>query len=86
MSNHSWSLKVQKCDANESALVHQKDFNGPKLDNKNVVSILISSDFLKIDRLVKECMEYFVENIDELAKVQVDMSCINSTIIRDMAK
>ncbi len=33
---------------------------GPRLDVKNVVSILISADFLKIDKLVKECMDYFV--------------------------
>ena len=59
---------------------------GPKLDQKNVVSILISADFLKIDRLVKHCMEYFVTNIEEISKIQVDMSCINSVIIREMSK
>ena len=47
---------------------------------------MISADFLKIDKLVKECMEFFVDNIDEISKVQVDMSCINSSIIREMAK
>ena len=31
-------------------------------------------------------MDYFVANIDEISKVQVDMSCINSQIIREMAK
>lgn len=50
------------------------------------MSILISADFLKIDRLVKDCMEYFVSNIEEISKIQVDMSCINSIIIREMAK
>jgi hypothetical protein len=44
-------------------------FKGPKLDQKNVVSILISADFLKIDRLVKDCMEYFVNNIEEISKI-----------------
>lgn len=73
----TWQIKIQKCDAQD---------NSPKLDIKNVVSILISSDFLKIDRLVKECMDFFVHNIDEIVKVQVDMSCINSQIIREMAK
>ena len=29
-----------------------------------MVSILISADFLKIDKLVKECIEYFVVNIE----------------------
>ena len=47
---------------------------------------MISADFLKIDKLVKECVEYFVTNIEDLSKIQVDMSCINSFIVRDMAK
>ena len=51
-----------------------------------MVSILISADFLKIESLINECMVYFVENIDEVIKVQVDMSCINSLIIRDIAE
>lgn len=59
---------------------------GPKLDQKNVVSILISADFLKIDKLVKDCMDFFVANIEDISKIQVDMSCINSQIIREMAR
>jgi hypothetical protein len=35
---------------------------------------------------VKECIDYFIQNIEEISKIQVDMSCINSQIIRDMAK
>jgi len=31
-------------------------------------------------------MEYFVNNIEEISKIQVDMSCINSVIIREIAK
>ncbi len=41
---------------------------------------------MKIDRLVKECLEFFVDNIEDISKVQVDMGCINSQIIRDMAR
>lgn len=47
---------------------------------------MISADFLKIDRLVKECLDFFVEHIEEISKVQVDMGCINSQIIREMAR
>jgi hypothetical protein len=68
---------VQQCDAEN---------NLPTLDLKNVVSILISADFLKIDLLVNECIAFFVSNIEEMAKLQVDMSCINSTIIREIAR
>jgi len=56
------------------------------LDLKNVVSILISADFLKIDVLVNECISFFVSNIEDMAKLQVDMSCINSTIIREISR
>jgi hypothetical protein len=41
----------------------------PTLDLKNVVSILISADFLKIDLLVNECIQFFVGNIEEMAKL-----------------
>ncbi len=51
-----------------------------------MVSILISADFLKIDILVNECICFFVSNIEEMAKLQVDMSCINSTIIREISR
>lgn len=36
---------------------------------KNVVSILISADFLKIDLLVNECISFFVKNIEEMSKL-----------------
>jgi Domain of unknown function (DUF3342) len=42
---------------------------GPKLDQKNVVSILISADFLKIDKLVKDCMDFFVSSIEDISKI-----------------
>jgi len=35
---------------------------------------------------VKECLDFIVENIEEISKVQVDMGCINSNIIREMAR
>ena len=50
------------------------------------MSILISADFLKIDLLVNECVRFFVGNIEEMSKLQVDMSCINSSIIREIAR
>jgi hypothetical protein len=79
-----WQLNLQKCDEKSKSAIQQ--YNGPKLDIKNAVTILISADFLKIDRLVKECLDFFVENIEDISKVQVDMGCINSQIIREMAR
>lgn len=63
-------MNLQKCgdstDGKKSAI---QSYNGPKLDIKNAVTILISAEFLKIDRLVKECLDYFVEHIEEISKV-----------------
>jgi len=61
-------------------------YDGPKLEYKNAVTILIPAEFLKIDRLVRECLDFIGEHIEEIARVQVDMSCINTNIIREMAR
>jgi hypothetical protein len=61
-------------------------YGGPKLDIKNAVTILIPAEFLKIDRLVRECLDFIGEHIEEISRVMVDMSCINTNIIREMAK
>ena len=72
-------MNLQKCDnASDPKKSAIQQYAGPKLDIKNAVTILISADFLKIDRLVKECLDFFVEHIEEISKVQVDMGCINS--------
>ena len=63
-----------------------QQYGGPKLDYKNAVTILIPAEFLKIDRLVRECLDFIGEHIEEISRVQVDMSCINTNIIREMAK
>jgi hypothetical protein len=35
----------------------------PILDLKNVISVLLSSDFLQMENLVKECISYIVCNL-----------------------
>jgi hypothetical protein len=85
----SWQLKVQKCADDEKQLFSNSaimKYGGPKLDIKNAVTILIPAEFLKIDRLVRECLDFIGEHIEDISRVQVDMSCINTNIIRDMAK
>lgn len=48
------------CDVNifEWLMKYLKESDKPKLDIKNVISILISSEFLKMKRLVDECTRY----------------------------
>ena len=85
-------LSQKSASKNKSNLEHgaktiwqSEDYKGPQIEIKNAVTILISADFLKIDLLVRECTEYFVANVEEISKVSVDMGCINSHVIRDIA-
>ena len=91
LNKATWQLKMQKQAENSedkqlfanSAIMK---YGGPNLDIKNAVTILIPAEFLKIDRLVRECLDFIGEHIEDISRVQVDMSCINTNIIRDMAK
>ena len=46
-----------------------QQYGGPKLDYKNAVTILIPAEFLKIDRLVRECLDFIGEHIEEISRV-----------------
>lgn len=50
---------------------------GPKLDIKNVISILISSDFLQMKSLVQECIDFVIENLHDVVRLPIDMNCLN---------
>lgn len=50
---------------------------GPKLDIKNVISILISSDFLQMKGLVQECIDFVIENLHDVVRLPIDMNCLN---------
>lgn len=39
-----------------------------------------------MNKLIKDCIEFFVNNIEEMARLHVDMSCISSAIVRKIAK
>lgn len=62
--------------------VHKKE---PKLEIKNSVSILISSDFLQMSSLVKESVEFVTKNIHEIISLPIDMNCLNSSLIKKLA-
>jgi len=49
----------------------------PKLDLKNVISVLISSEFLGIDDLVEKCLVFVQNHLEEVIKLPIDMSCLN---------
>jgi len=37
------------------------------LSKDNVVSIMISADFLKIEFLVNQCMKFFIQHAEEIS-------------------
>lgn len=62
--------------------VHKKD---PKLEVKNSISILISSDFLQMEGLVEESVRFVAKNLNEIISLPIDMNCMNSTLIKKLA-
>jgi len=53
----------------------------PKLEANNVVSILISSDFLKMDTLVSECIKFCHQNMSTIVATPCNMGCINDRLL-----
>ncbi|KAJ7987443.1 hypothetical protein DPEC_G00326530 [Dallia pectoralis] len=52
----------------------------PKLEPSNVISILISSDFLKMDTLVDECIHYCHTHMSAIVATPCNMSCVNDDL------
>jgi hypothetical protein len=57
----------------------------PILDLKNVISILISSDFLQMQELVNECISYVVSNLHDVVRLPIDMGCLNKELIMQIS-
>ena len=57
----------------------------PDLDIKNAISILISSDFLQMARLVEESLIYVSENLQDILQLPIDMNCMNSSLVKRLA-
>jgi len=63
--------------------IHKKE---PKLEVKNAISILISSDFLQMPYLVTESVMFVSHNIHEIIGLPIDMNCLNSTLVKRLAE
>jgi hypothetical protein len=57
----------------------------PELDTNNVISILISSDFLQMEQLVAECVKFVKNNLEDVVKLPIDMNCLNDKLLRQVA-
>ena len=63
--------------------IHKKE---PKLEIKNAISILISSDFLQMAHLVEERSNFVAANIHEIISLPIVMNCLNSTLVKRLAE
>lgn len=57
----------------------------PQLDTSSVVSILISSDFLEMDRLVERCLRFMRSHINDIVKMPIDLNCLNDKLLTKLA-
>uniref|UniRef100_A0A8C6WJM2 Si:ch211-189k9.2 n=1 Tax=Neogobius melanostomus TaxID=47308 RepID=A0A8C6WJM2_9GOBI len=57
----------------------------PRLEPSNVISILISSDFLKMDTLVEECISFCHRHMSAIVATPCNMNCINSALAARIA-
>lgn len=55
------------------------------IDLKNVISILISSDFLGMAKLVDECVGFVRSQLCDVVRLPIDMNCLNSSLIKKIA-
>ena len=63
-----------------------KDNCEPALDLKNVISILISSDFLKMAKLVDECISFIKSRLPDVVRLPIDMNCLSPSLLKKIAR
>lgn len=76
-----WLMRYVKRSTN---LIKETDI--PQLEANNVVSILISSDFLRMESLVTECILFCHENMSAILSTPCNMNCINDQLCSRIAK
>lgn len=65
--------------------IPEKAKNVPNLEASNVISILISSDFLKMDALVSECIDFCHKHMSAIVSTPCNMNCINDKLVTRIA-
>lgn len=58
---------------------------GPELTASNCIPVLISSDFLQMERLVEECLAHICRHVLEVVRQPLDMSCLAEHLLRRLA-
>lgn len=58
-----------------------ESYGQPVLDLKNVISVLISSEFLSIQELVQESISYVISNLHDIVRLPIDMNCLSDSLV-----
>ena len=71
------------CDVNifDWLVRYLQDPTEPKLELQNIISVLISSEFLGIDDLVEKCLVFVSKHLEEVVKLPIEMSCLSASLI-----
>ena len=64
---------------------YMKDDQEAVIDLKNVLPILISAEFLGIGALVAKCLQFVRDNLSNVVRLPIDMSCLNVSLQRQLA-
>jgi hypothetical protein len=57
----------------------------PPLNPENIVSVLVSSDFLDMPDLVEECIDYLHGNLPEVLGTKVTLNCLSERLMGRLA-
>lgn len=58
----------------------------PRLDVTSVISILISSEFLQMDKLVEHCLEFLSSRVEEILRMPIDLACLSDKLVHRLAE
>ncbi|XP_032622629.1 SANT and BTB domain regulator of class switch recombination isoform X1 [Chelonoidis abingdonii] len=75
-----WLIRYVKRNTKE-----YKVYEIPTLEPGNVISILISSEFLKMDSLVEKCIHYCHKNMSAIIATPCNMNCVSGDLLKRIA-
>ena len=58
----------------------------PPVDASSVVSILISSEFLEMERLVEHCLKFMAGHLVEILRMPIDLACLSEKVVLRLAE
>ncbi|XP_019848808.1 PREDICTED: uncharacterized protein LOC100634973 isoform X2 [Amphimedon queenslandica] len=82
-----WLMTYVKRGMNEGPTGEKRDkpLEPPELSPANAVSILISSDFLRMEELVEKCLDYCHHNMTDILASPANIGCIGGDLVHRLA-